>query len=275
MTGEIVVSDSGQLMAAEDSVPIRVSIEIPDSLLDGKEHTLRKGAHDYTFLSSLILRGDSSLEVIAFDVISEDQINQSLWFNLCVAAVAWLAVIFGYAFLEVRRRLREARSDNLLEISTRQLIAQGENSPVEFKSTLRQNLRSGSKDDFEIRLAVLKTIAAFLNTDGGTLLIGVADDRTICGIGPDHFENSDRALLFLSNLIDSRIGVLGDRIRMRVELMDNKVEIIRVDCKRGSAPVFVRTEKGQAFYVRSGPSTKELMVNEVHNYIRSHFEETR
>lgn len=53
--------------------------------------------------------------------------------------------------------------DMLLSIND--IIVIGESSEVEFKSTLRVNLHTGSKDP-RIELAVLKTIAGFLNTNG-------------------------------------------------------------------------------------------------------------
>lgn len=45
-------------------------------------------------------------------------------------------------------------------------------------STLRWDLKENRQDDKGVTHAVLKTIAAFLNTEGGDLLIGVANDRT-------------------------------------------------------------------------------------------------
>src|ERR1700704_5238042 len=53
------------------------------------------------------------------------------------------------------------------------LVGSGTN--IEFKSTLRINLHTRQKDS-KMELAVLKTVAAFLNMSGGTLVIGVADD---------------------------------------------------------------------------------------------------
>src|SRR5205823_2592336 len=48
-----------------------------------------------------------------------------------------------------------------------ELIAGDETYEVEFKSTARWNLREGRKDK-RMEDAVVKTIAGFLNTDGGT-----------------------------------------------------------------------------------------------------------
>ena len=73
-----------------------------------------------------------------------------------------------------------------------ELIRQRESKTLEFKSTLRWNLKEDLKDDKRITHAALKTIAAFLNTEGGDLLLGVADDGTIMGIEHDRLENDDK-----------------------------------------------------------------------------------
>ena len=65
-----------------------------------------------------------------------------------------------------------------------ELIAGDETFEVEFKSTARWNLRDGVKDK-RMEDAVVKTIAGFLNTDGGTLFIGIDDQRTPIGLHHD------------------------------------------------------------------------------------------
>jgi len=159
-----------------------------------------------------------------------------------------------------------------LEISTRQLIAQGENAPVEFKETLRRNVAT-KEFDKKMEFSVLKTIGAFLNTEGGTLLVGVSDSGEVKGLAADGFHNNDKAMLHLSNLISTRIGSAHmARIKIRIDSLDN-VDVMRVDCKVGKEPAYVRTENGQSFFVRAGPSTRELPLDEVHSYIKSHFDE--
>jgi len=65
-----------------------------------------------------------------------------------------------------------------------ELIKRGESKTLEFKSTLRWNLAEDKQDDKIITHAALKTIAAFLNTEGGDLLIGVAEARAVVlGVG--------------------------------------------------------------------------------------------
>ncbi|EKD26598.1 MAG: hypothetical protein ACD_79C01103G0001 [uncultured bacterium] len=93
--------------------------------------------------------------------------------------------------------------NNLLEtpapVSTAELISKGEGQHIEFKSTLRMNLHT-MKPDREMEFAVLKTIAGFLNSEGGTLLIGLNDQGEIIGIKNDNFTNKDKMMLHLTNL---------------------------------------------------------------------------
>ena len=93
------------------------------------------------------------------------------------------------------------------------LIKQGESKTLEFKSTLRWNFKEDRKDN-RMTFAALKTIAAFLNTEGGDLLIGVADDRSVVGIERDRLDNADKFMLHLvqlgRNALDDRAGTCVD-----------------------------------------------------------------
>jgi hypothetical protein len=96
-------------------------------------------------------------------------------------------------------------SADLEELNEEELIELGEHNKLEFKSTLRWSLHA-DKVDTRIEHGTLKTIAAFLNTDGGTILIGVEDNGNILGIDADRFENDDKFMLHFANLVNNRIG---------------------------------------------------------------------
>ena len=127
--------------------------------------------------------------------------------------------------LEIIRRLSKRVTNYLRSIqqtSTKEIIESGENEHIEFKSTLRWNLKANKKDP-KITHAILKTIAAFLNTDGGTLIVGVSDNGEVLGLDQDNFENEDKLLLFLTNIINDRIGTLYlENIHYQLEHIDNK-----------------------------------------------------
>ena len=157
-----------------------------------------------------------------------------------------------------------------------ELITQGESKTLEFKSTLRWNLKEDRKDDKAVTHAVLKTIAAFLNTDGGDLLIGVADDGSVVGIERDQLENDDKFMLHLAQVV--RNG-LGDRastcIDPKTQVVQDKTVCV-VSCQRSPEPVFLKwkgIEKSAEgdFFVRSGPSTVPLPPDSVNEFIRTRF----
>jgi len=149
------------------------------------------------------------------------------------------------------------------------IIASGENEKVEFKSTLRWNLIA-DKADKAIENSAMKTIVAFLNTEGGTLLIGVKDDGSILGIEKDQFLNEDKFLLHFASLINDRIGrQYIEHIEWGLREVKGK-KILRVVCKPSPSPTFLRNN-GEEFYVRNGPSSVQLSTSEVLEYSRRHF----
>ena len=85
-----------------------------------------------------------------------------------------------------------------LTLDLAEVIGGGESESVEFKSALRVNLHTLERDS-RMEHAVLRTLAGFLNTNGGTLVVGVADDGTPVGLDVDNFENEDKMALHLAN----------------------------------------------------------------------------
>ena len=115
-----------------------------------------------------------------------------------------------------------------------ELIKLGESRTVEFKSSLRWNLRENKKDPTIVTHAVLKTIAAFLNTEGGDLVIGVADDASVVGIEVDKFDNADKFSLHLAQVVENALGpVAASHINSRVDVVDGK-QVCVVSCDRAS-----------------------------------------
>ncbi len=152
------------------------------------------------------------------------------------------------------------------------LIQKGESFDLEFKSTIRLNLKTGEKDK-RMEKAVLKSLVAFLNGDGGTLLVGVADDGEILGVDVEGFDNADKMNLHIINLISSQIGdEFLPFIRFK-EVNFGKKEsgadklVVRFDCRPTVTPVFYKEGKTEIFFVRSGPSSVELTGSDLIKYI--------
>lgn len=157
-----------------------------------------------------------------------------------------------------------------------ELIKLGESRSVEFKSSLRWNLREEKKDPAIVTHAVLKTIAAFLNTEGGDLLIGVADDGSILGIEVDGFENEDKFRLHLSQVIENALGPIAmSHVNPHIEVVDGK-EVCVVTCDRASAPILLKwkgTEKNPDgdFFYRRGPGTAALKPEKANEFAAARF----
>ena len=155
-----------------------------------------------------------------------------------------------------------------------ELLKEHESKTLEFKSTLRWNLRENKKDPIAVTHSVLKTVAAFLNTDGGDLLIGVADDKTVVGIEADQFDSEDKFLLHLSHVIGAALGDrAGTCVDAKMEAFQGKT-ICLVSCQSSPEPVRFKwrdieeDEEGD-FYVRSGAQTVKLEPESAKEYIKT------
>ncbi len=170
----------------------------------------------------------------------------------------------GYATL----RERQAVVDQPLTLVD--LVDAGEGPTTEFKSSLRLNRHTGQTDT-RIEHAVIKTIAGFLNTHGGRLIIGIMDDGTPVGIADDGFLNEDKMSLHLVNLIKSRLGAHTMMyIHPRFEDYDG-VRVLVVECAAANSPVYLRDGHTEQFFIRTGPSSAELKPSEIQTYIKQRF----
>ncbi len=157
-----------------------------------------------------------------------------------------------------------------------ELIKRGESKTLEFKSTLRWNVAEKRQDDERVTYAVLKTIAAFLNTEGGDLLIGVADDATVVGIELDHLETDDKFMRHLAQIVRNGLGDrAGTCIDPNTQIVNGKTVCV-VSCQRSPEPVFMKwkgteAEPGGDFFVRSGPGTVKLASDSAREYIKTRF----
>jgi type I restriction enzyme R subunit len=129
------------------------------------------------------------------------------------------------------------------------IIDNDEDFAVEFKSTARWDLRE-DKPNRAMEDAVVKTVAGFLNTEGGTLLIGVGPDRNVVGLGHDYPRvkppNGDGFVNWLTTHLTNAFGHAAVmRTRARITIYDGK-EICRLDVARSSQPVWARTSKDES-----------------------------
>ena len=168
---------------------------------------------------------------------------------------------------------------SLSKLSGRDLIAElirrGESKTTEFKETFCFDIRTKKREAY-ITDGIVKTIAAFLNTDGGSLLVGVSDSKEITGMkdemekffkqgGPDL---EDNLMKHLKNLLKARIG---EEFYPYVDTELVPIEsdyVLKVDCKPSDKEVFVSQKE---FYVRTNPATDRLEGRTQSEYIKRRF----
>ena len=166
------------------------------------------------------------------------------------------------------------------------LVRQDESIKLEFKSSLRTPypdyppkkfdekgqqfyLLPGEKEPFKsqkqihahLEKASLKTIVAFLNTKGGSLIIGITDDKFPVGIEREYvgtIKSNDDYLKHLTQIIENRIGLDLPIEPEIIELDGKKICLISVSPflpKQGQLPIHLDQE---IIYQRSGPKTNIL-----------------
>jgi predicted HTH transcriptional regulator len=158
----------------------------------------------------------------------------------------------------------DTKANTILE-----LIKQGESPKLEYKSSLQWNIVENTINK-SLRKSCLKTIVAFLNSSGGTLLIGVDNNGKTIGLEEDlkTVENStDQFLNLLNSLI---VDCIGSEYSMSVNIVIESVEdkqVCKVDVKHSLIPAYFQGEKGKEFYIRFGNTTRLLNTEEAVKYI--------
>ena len=171
-----------------------------------------------------------------------------------------------------------AEGSAAMDGGVRSLSELGESAVLEFKSTAWRNLRTEARDP-AIIWSVVKTVAAFMNTNGGTLLVGLDDGGRPVGIEEDYpyvkGRDRDGWELSLTTAVKNALGpVAATDLAVGFCALDDRT-IARIDVPPSSEPVFAsrKSEQRQCFFVRLNNSTEELSGPELLSYQRKHWPE--
>lgn len=167
------------------------------------------------------------------------------------------------------------------EYSIEDTIKQGENATLEFKASYRWNVDKDVQDK-KMEQIILKTISAFSNGQGGTLIIGVQDNGIVIGLDKDYSTlkapNKDEFEIHLRTKLNQTFGKVFSTTNLSITFpVLNGKEICKIDVKAGSEPLFIEIQdengnKLEKFYVRSGNTSQPLdKASEVSEYIRKRF----
>jgi predicted HTH transcriptional regulator len=115
-------------------------------------------------------------------------------------------------------------------------------------------------------------MVAFMNSRGGTILIGVDDSGEIIGIEKDKFESKDNYSLHLTNIIKTKIGKkFFPLVSFRFTEVGDKT-VLTLDCEKSKNPVFIKSQTDEEeFYIRVGPSSTQIKGSELVDYIDKNF----
>ena len=188
-------------------------------------------------------------------------------------------------FLAARRRLLAKAMNEFIESwipevepgamdehGVRHLIADGENKRVEFKSSLRWDMDEG-KVNKVLENVVVKTIAGFLNTEGGTLLIGVDNTGDAIGLAGDYGtlngQSRDAFELHLQQIVARDLGeaLSASYLTVNFHKIDGE-DICQITVDPSDQPVYVENSNQALFYVRNGNLTRALPVDETVRYVQ-------
>ena len=115
---------------------------------------------------------------------------------------------------------------------------------------------------------MLKSVVPYLNTDGGFLLIGGADNGEILGLEADKFANDDKFLLHFDNLIKQHVGLEFASYIQGGFREVNGARVFLINCDRCPEPVFLKNGEEEKFFIRLGPSTRQLPASKILDYLQ-------
>ena len=157
------------------------------------------------------------------------------------------------------------------ESLVRRLMATGENDRIEFKSSLRWDRRE-QRVNKQLEKVVAKTLAGFLNADGGTLLIGVDDAGAAAGLAADyetlHRKDRDGFEQHLQQIVARD---LGESVASYLTVTFNEIDgqdVCHVSVDPSDHPVYVDEQQQAVFFLRAGNGTRPLPVDEAVKYVQ-------
>jgi len=172
------------------------------------------------------------------------------------------------ATLDAFRRLASHPDDTQLA----KLVRNGEGPNLEFKAGAIFNPFT-KKTDNSMKENLVQAVAAFLNSSGGALLLGVKDDGEVLGVEDDmrsadpHKPNRDGYELFLRNTLKSAYGAeFGHLYAFSFHTIDDRT-VCRIKVEPSDQPVYVEGN----MYIRSGNQKQKLTAQAAINYAQKHW----
>ena len=185
-------------------------------------------------------------------------------------------------FVEERKKSIRAEYKRLIfpqraqECNIDSLLHKNESQTLEYKSTMRWDIRE-NKQSSVMEEVIVKELCAFMNTDeGGHLLIGVNDDGNAIGLEKDYstlrHQNADGFEQHLINLIRKHLGVISNSyVGLSIHTVDG-MKICLCKVKHAPKPTYLTIRNEKLFYVRMNNTAQPMNIDDANRYISEHWD---
>lgn len=159
-------------------------------------------------------------------------------------------------------------------LSPTELILSGESKFIEYKSSLAWDYYQ-QRANKALHQPVMKTLAAFMNSSGGYLLIGVDDDGQVLGLEPDLQTLRKPTLDAFETAFNMAFNkMIGAEFREYVDVAFpeiNEKPICMLRVFPSTQPVFMSEKGDEKFYIRAGNASQALSISQANRYIQRRF----
>ncbi len=152
------------------------------------------------------------------------------------------------------------------------LLNSAENQHLAFLSATPWNLKqpkTATEKEF------LKSVASFMNSGGGNLLLGVNKDNTVLGLENDGvpFKKKDRKRFsqHISQLISDKLGPQFCTLTCYHFFKIDEKFICQIEIGKSDIPVYVPINNSYHMYIREEAKIRNLNLHEMLEYVESRF----
>ncbi|HOK40473.1 MAG TPA: ATP-binding protein [bacterium] len=201
------------------------------------------------------------------------------WLIIQLTALCFISILFKSAIINMQLNIYKT-TEQINQINEelddiKKLLTSNENKNLEFKSSIRWDYYQ-NKVNKALEFSVLKSIVAFLNTNGGTLIIGIDDNKNILGLEKDYEtlkkKDKDGFEAYLIQIIKEKIDInICSYIHIKF-LNLNEKEICIIKIKKANAPVYLNNQNENLFFIRTGNITSQLDAKNTVEYIKNHWQ---
>lgn len=199
--------------------------------------------------------------------------DQPLLFEILETPFCWDGMDLPYWWDPAKQAELGVKRDEIDEEALQAHLNEGEDHMKAFISALLFQANLPSSEDAYL-LSVAATLAAFMNSDGGELFVGVESDGTVTGVGEDILKLTGKftcLTVYTSSLVQLQRFFplcIDEYLGFALPELDDK-EILVLCASAATSPIWVNGPQGPAFYIREGVCTIQLQgAEEIAAYCR-------